>query len=155
MSSSGAGDSEVDSGLHWRIHLLRQKPDRLPALLMVLAIGATCVWLMFGALLPVLAAVALLTGSVSDYLFPISYRLTNQEVALESLTARIALPWKEVRRCRLHTHAILLTSLAAPSRLDAFRGIFLRFAPDGQPGDRQSVLTALTTFAPHLLLTPK
>ena len=155
MSSSGLSDTEVNSNLHWRIHLLLQKPDRLPALLMVLIIGAVCVWLMFGALLPVLAAVALLTGSVSDYLFPIAYRLNSQEIGLDSVTARIALPLKEVRRCRLYTHSILVTSLAVPSRLDAFRGILLRFAPDGQPGDRQSVLDALTTFAPHLLPASK
>ena len=48
-------------------------------------------------------------------------------------------------------NAILITSLAAPSRLDAFRGILLRFAEEGQPGDRNSVLAALAHHAPHLL----
>ena len=43
---------------------------------MIIGIGAGCVWLMFGALLPVLAAVLLLLGSASEYLLPITYRLT-------------------------------------------------------------------------------
>lgn len=138
--------------LHWRVHLLHSEPQRLSGILTVFAIGAICVWMMFTTLIPVLAALLLLTGSISDYLFPITYRLTDTEVGQESITSQITLPWDAIRRCVQKRHALLLTTLPAPSRLDAFRGILIRFAPDGQPGDRQSVLTTISTFAPHLLL---
>ncbi len=138
--------------LQWRVHLLRSQPQRLPGILIVFAIGTVCVWMMFATLIPVLAALLLLAGSISDYLFPITYHLTDTEVGQESITSQIHLPWDAIRRCVQKRHALLLTTLPAPSRLDAFRGILIRFAPDGQPGDRQSVLTTISTFAPHLLL---
>ncbi len=118
---------------------------------MVCGIGAACVWLMFGAWLPACAALLLLIGSVSEYLFPITYRLTPKGVTQESVTTRIALPWSVIRRCRVGRRGILLMSLAVPSRLDAFRGILLRYAPDGQTGNRADILALLAVYAPHLL----
>ena len=119
---------------------------------MALGLGAGCVWLMFGAWLPTLAALLLLAGSTSEYLLPITYRITPEGVYQESSTSRFALPWKDARRCRVGKRAVLLTSLPAPSRLDAFRGVLLRFAPLGQSGDRDSVLAVLACYAPSLLV---
>ena len=135
----------------WRVHLLKREPQRLPVLLLVMAVGAGCVWLMFGTLLPVLTSALLLTGSVSEYLFPITYRLTEEAICQESLTSRIQLPWKDVRRCQMGHDALLLTSLPEPSRMDAFRGVLLRFAPEGQPGDKSSICALITRCAPHVL----
>ncbi len=141
---------EEGAALCWQVHLLRAEPGRLPGIVMVCGIGAACVWLMFGAWLPALAALLLLVGSVSEYLFPITYRLTPGGVTQESLTTRIVLPWSAIRRCRVGRRGILLTSLAVPSRLDAFRGILLRCAPDGQAGNQADVLALLAVYAPHL-----
>lgn len=141
---------EEGASLCWQVHLLRAEPGRLPGVVMVCGIGAACVWLMFGAWLPALAALLLLLGSVSEYLFPITYRLTAGGVTQESLTTHIALPWNAIRRCRAGRRGILLTSLAVPSRLDAFRGILLRCAPDGQTGNPADILALLAVHAPHL-----
>ena len=137
------------------MHLLKRDPKRLPILLLVIALGTACVWLMFGTLLPALAAVLLLVGSVNEYLFPITYRLTAEAVCLESLSSRVELPWKDARRCEIGRDALLLTALPAPSRLDAFRGIVLRFAPEGLPGDKASVCAAIAHYAPHIFAGEK
>lgn len=137
--------------LAWRVHLLRRDPSRLPALLLVLFLGAACVWLLFGRPLPVVAALILLLGASSEYLFPISYRITTEGVYADAPASRMALRWKEARRCFSVPAGLVVTPLAAPSRLDAFRGVLLRFAPDGSPGDRASVQSALARCAPALL----
>ena len=147
---SGEGGSATGESLCWKVHLLRSQPARLPGIIAVGGVGAVCVWLMFGAWLPAVAALLLLAGSVSEYLLPITYRLTPQGITQESLTSRLVLSWKDARRCRLGKRGILILSLAAPSRLDAFRGVLLRFAPDHQPGDRSSVLALLAVYAPRL-----
>ena len=143
--------AETASTLVWSVHLVRRAPHRLPGLVMVLFLGASCVWMMFGQLLPVLAALALLLGACSDFLFPIRYRLTAEGLWADGLTSRMHLRWKEARRCVLETRAVTVTPLPAPSRLDAFRGVTLRFAPRGEPGDRASVLEALRNYIPTLL----
>ncbi len=149
--SSVAQPVEEVSVLAWRVHLLRRYPRRLPGLLCVFGIAAICVWLMFGQILPVLAALLLLTGATGEFLFPISYRITSEGVYADSLTSRLTLRWKETRRCLRHPFGITLSPLPAPSRLDAFRGVTLRYAPEGEPGDRESVQAALARYAPDLL----
>ena len=88
-----------------------------------------------------------LIGATSDYLFPIQYRITREGVSADSLTGRMRLRWKEARRGLPERDGILLTPLPTASRLDAFRGILLRFAPPGEPGDRESVLAAIAMYA--------
>ena len=118
---------------------------------MVLLLAMTCVWMMFGTLLPALAAVLLLLGAAGEYLFPIAYQITEEGVYAITLAGRNALPWKEARRCWRERGGLVVTPLAKPSRLDAFRGVLVRFAPDGEPGDRASVLVAIRHCAPGLL----
>jgi len=145
---------ETAPALEWSVHLVRCAPQRLPVMGMVLFLGAGCVWLMFQQILPVLAAVALLLGACTDFLFPIHYRLNAEGLWADGLTSRMQLRWKEARRCVLEPRAVTVTPLPVPSRLDAFRGVTLRFAPNGQPGDRASVLEALRNYVPALLPAP-
>lgn len=143
--------SETAPALAWSVHLVRCAPHRLPTLVMVVFLGAGCIWMIFHQILPVLAAVALLLGSCSDFLFPIRYRLNAEGLWADGLTSRNQLRWKEARRCVLEPRAITVTPLPVPSRLDAFRGVTLRFAPSGETGDRASVLAALHGYVPALL----
>jgi len=136
--------------LAWKVHLLRRDPRRLSGVAMVVFLGAACVWLMFGSLLPALAAVLLLLGAAGEYLFPIAYHITDEGVTVNSLTGRMVLRWQDVRRCWRDRECLILTPLPAPSRLDAFRGLTLRFAPDGEPGDYPSVQEAIARYAPAL-----
>lgn len=142
---------ETTPALVWSVHLVRRSPQRLPGVIMVLFLGAGCVWMIFQQILPVLAAVVLLLGACSDFLFPIRYRLNAEGLWADGLTSRMHLRWKEARRCVLEPRAVTLTPLPTPSRLDAFRGVTLRFAPSGEPGDRASVLEALRSYVPTLL----
>ncbi|HZO90708.1 MAG TPA: hypothetical protein VFB38_20435 [Chthonomonadaceae bacterium] len=145
--------TRADAGimLTWRVHLLRREPHKLPGLLAVLIIAVVCVWLMFGQALTALVAALLLLGASSDFLLPITYRITEEGVFADGLTSRLALRWKETRRCLREPLGVTLSPLSKPSRLDAFRGVTLRFAPEGEPGDRESVLAAIARFAPSLL----
>jgi hypothetical protein len=110
----------------------------------------SCVWMMFGTPLPALAAVLLLLGAAGEYLFPIAYQITEEGIFANTLAGRNGLPWKEARRCWRERGGLVITPLAKPSRLDAFRGVLVRFAPDGEPGDRASVLEAIRHCAPGL-----
>lgn len=150
--ATGAGSSaEAECLLAWRVHLLRREPHRLPGLLCVFFIAAVCVWLLFERPLPVLAAILLLIGATGEFIFPVTYRITHEGVYANTPTGRLALRWKETRRCLRHSNGVTLSPLPAPSRLDAFRGVTLRFAPEGELGDRQSVLAAIACCAPELL----
>lgn len=145
-----ASAAPVETLLSWRIHLLRRDSSRLPVLGIVFLFAFITIWLMFHSPLPAVAAVLLLLGATSEYLFPVRYRITTEGVYADALTSRHALRWKEVKRAVPDPMGIILTPLASPSRLDAFRGVLLRFAPDGEPGERAAVLAALAQCKPEL-----
>jgi hypothetical protein len=140
--------------LTWQVHLARRDPGRLPMLLLILGCAGVCVWFLFRAFPPALAAVLLLVGATRDYLFPVTYRIDAEGVFADAPASRLVLTWKETRRAVLERNHLILTPLERPSRLDAFRGILLRFAPDGEPGDRASVLAAVRHYAPNLTPNP-
>ncbi len=98
-----------------------------------------------------LATIVLLTGSTSEYLFPISYRMTAEGVFANVLLNRLALKWSEIRRCAADSEGVLLTPLEFPSRRDGFRGVFLRFADEGQTGNRAEVMAQIAHYVPHLI----
>lgn len=137
--------------LTWTIQLVRRDSRPLLGLIASVMMAGGLVWLLFHSLLPALVAVLLLLGSVREYLFPITYRITSRGVEAVGLGSHLELPWKEVRRYILEKQAITLTSLPAPSRLDIFRGVTLRFALPGQHGERAQVLRLLHSYLPVLL----
>lgn len=139
--------------LEWCVHLWRRDPTRLPIFFLVLCVAALCVWLLFHAVLPILVALLLLTGAASEYLFPNTYRIAEEGVSAQTLLNRAVLRWSEARRCWFVPGGVIVSPLPAPSRRDAFRGVLLRFANRGEPGDRKAVLDAIKQYAPHLLET--
>lgn len=148
-------DSMLQDGmpLEWRVHLLQRDPARLPLVGAMLLLGFVAVYLMFQSFLSAMVAVLLLVASISEYLFPVRYRITAEGVQADALTSRMRLSWQQARRLVPERQSLLVSPLPAPSRLDAFRGVLLRFAPEGQPGDCASVVEAIKRFAPCLAAT--
>lgn len=144
-SGSASGDASV---LEWRTHLLVEQPGRLAALLGSALFCTTVAWLLFHNLLFSLAALFMLASATSEYFFPVAYRLTDRCAACRYGANRFELEWSKVKRVLLYADGIRLSPLAFPSRLDAYRGVYLHFAPDGQQGDRESVLSAIETLRP-------
>lgn len=129
--------------LQWRVHLLMRSRQSLPLLLLTLLFADVCVWFIFGAWMPVLAATLLLLGSVRDYLFPLSYTLDDEKATATGFLTHATIRWSEVKRVAVGKPGILLSPYAEPSRLDSFRGILLRPAPVGLPCDRATLLVEI------------
>ena len=134
--------------LEWQIHPLRREPQRLPVLLLIFMLGASCVWMIFKAMPPVFAALALMALSINEYLFPTRYRINETGATAEGGAGKLKILWKETRRIVPLQNGILLSPLSAPSRLDRFRGILLRCAPDGEPGNRAEILALAAKYIP-------
>ncbi|HIE09063.1 MAG TPA: hypothetical protein EYP65_04365 [Armatimonadetes bacterium] len=113
--------------IEWRVHLASRNPKGLPLVALVMALsgllGALKGWA-YAVLGPVLVLLW-----VADYLFPVTYRLTDEGVEVRQLVLRAFLPWERVRRCVKTKGGLFLSPLPKPSRLDAYRGVFLREVP--------------------------
>jgi hypothetical protein len=148
VATEPANRTASDPPLLWTVHLARRRPERLPTLAMVVLLGACCAWLLFRHPLPALAAMTLLLGSAIEYLLPVTYRIDNAGISARSALSCLELKWSEARRCLAEPSGLLVSPLPTASRLDRFRGILLRYAPDGEPGDRRSALAAIAERAP-------
>ncbi|MCS7065864.1 MAG: hypothetical protein NZL85_06250 [Fimbriimonadales bacterium] len=115
---------ESDEAYRWRVHLARQQPERLPVVLLVL-VGAPVLglWLM-GHWLFAVAAFWMMFSATADYLLPIRYELDAQGVRQKGWAPRV-MRWEKVKRVVWGEQGVLLSPFAQPSRLNAFRGVFL------------------------------
>ncbi len=110
--------------LRWQVHLVRRQPERLPVVLLVL-IGAPMLglWLMEHWLFAI-AALWMVFSATADYLLPIRYEADEMGIRQKGWSPRL-MRWERVRRVVWGEQGVLLSPFEKPSRLDAFRGIFL------------------------------
>jgi hypothetical protein len=93
-----------------------------------IAAGAAAAGVGFQNVLLGLLAGILLVAAVSDYLFPIRYTLGLDGIEARGLWHRRRMTWKQVRRVGQDDLGVKLSPLPRPSRLEAYRGIYLWFA---------------------------
>jgi hypothetical protein len=106
-------------------------PRSLLLVAAVVAICAAAAVAFEGAGYGVLAAV-LLGGSLARYFVPTDVELDEQGATLRFLGQSRRVPWSEVRRVEIGRNGVHLSPFERPSRLDSFRGTFLRFAGNAE-----------------------
>jgi hypothetical protein len=140
---------EEEVVLAWRVHLARRRP--LHALIVVVVILAVMGWagVVFSfdkdgklrpSIMPALVFGLILAGALSELLFPISYRLTGKGAYRRNFLSATQIEWRSVRKCYLAADGVKLSPLPRPTRLEAFRGVFLRFGDD----NREEIIARVT-----------
>lgn len=125
----------------WTVHLAARQPGR--AALVVGAILAAGIWAAYVFRHPVgfLMAAGLLAGAVSDFLFPVRYRLTAEHAEARGPLTWRRIEWQEVKRVYVGKEEIKLSPLKHGGPREAFRGVVLRVNGDVEP-----VLAAIRAF---------
>lgn len=129
MASSTPSDAVVDKrALRWRSHPLMEGFRRSVLLIAVMLAVIASVHVGFGGLGYALLAAVFLAVSLSSYFLPAWYELDGDGAALRFLGRTRRLAWRDVRRVDVRKDGVHLSPFDAPSRLDPFRGLFLRFS---------------------------
>ena len=124
--------------MQWSLHLARRQPRKAAAALALIAAASITAGYGFGSLILGLLAALLLIASISDFLFPLTFVLTDDGVAVRGLLHRRRMAWSQVRRVARDELGVKLSPLARRSRLDAYRGIYLWF--EGNDDDVMSFI---------------
>ncbi len=82
-----------------------------------------------------LAAPLFIVASLSSFLFPTAYRLTDESVEVRSLGVWRARPWGEMRRMVVDDAGVFLSPFEKRNWLEAYRGLRLPFG-----GNRDQVV---------------
>ena len=112
--------------MSWTVHLAPRYPGKLMFVLGAAGLATFCGWLAIGPV-GALAALVLVTGSLTEFLFPVKYALSINGATSRALFKTTHIPWSRVKRCYLDDFGVKLSTLETPSRLEAYRGLYLRF----------------------------
>lgn len=121
-----AGDT-----LAWRVHPVCEAGNG-PRVLVV-ACAFVAAFLAGRVLLPVALwwlPLLCLAVALSDFLLPTTYRLTPQGAHADCGLSRLFIAWSDVKRATHGSDGVYLSPFARPSRLEAFRGVRLRYGPN-------------------------
>ncbi len=129
MTEHSAADN-----LTWRVHLAKEQPARA-----VIAAGISLLVVVMVGLLTLnlfwpLFSLAFLVGSLHDFFFPMTYAMTERGVSARGFASHRVLEWDRARRYFVLPDGVKVSPLNGPSRLEDYRGVFLRCS--GETRDR-------------------
>lgn len=121
--------------LSWSTHPAKARPVVTMLVVIFLLILAGVVYLLtFSAIFTVIAALVLY-GSLTQYFTKTTFEFTDTKVRVKYVVNKIEKEWKQYRSYYPDKNGVLLSPFTSPSRLENFRGLYLRFA-----GNKEQVM---------------
>ncbi|MBN1150260.1 hypothetical protein JXA84_03445 [candidate division WOR-3 bacterium] len=137
--------SMSDETMSWNGWLAAEKP----ALTVFAFLVLISVWLLTFMVMESIVLSFLLTFCVfvyvSEFFLPVQYGFDDNHVWKKIGPVRIRKEWKQLRSFYTDKNGILLSPFSRPSRLETFRGIYIRFAGGDRERIIQSINDKLTT----------
>ena len=136
FQSNGVGTGET---LRWKVHPVAERPGHGALLIGIIGFCTYLFWSGFGQFYGIFALVVLV-AAMAPFFLPTVYKLDEEGIEITSLfVVRHFRPWGEYRNFYTHNVGVHLSTFSKPSRMDAFRGNFIRFTP----GNREQVIAFL------------
>jgi hypothetical protein len=128
-------DNNIKNGeviAEWSVHRSRQEPRKLSILIILLIVANVLLFFIFRKIYMtypffVILGNIILIGSISDFLFPIRFRLTIKGAESKNFLLKKQIAWEDVKNCYVAVEGIKLSPLTRLSRLENFRGLMLLF----------------------------
>ena len=133
-TSNPGGPPVQDPGqllLKWRSHPVRQGGKRLWVVIGALILFPVGLTLLYGPFYGLLALV-ILGGSMAAYFLPTDYAFYAGGVESRFLGVNRRFTWEQFRSFYRDRNGVLLSPFPQPSRLENFRGVYLRFNGCGE-----------------------
>lgn len=130
-SNASSSDSAIVPGLVWNVHLVRDEPRKLFLILPVVLISLIACYLIFRSPFFIAILLLLFSSALAEYLFPVRYEISTKGASSRTLFSRNFIEWERVKKIYLDECGVKLSPLSRQGRLEAFRGVYLRF------GDRR------------------
>ena len=114
--------------LSWSTHPAKARPLVTSLVILFLIVLAVLVYLLtYSAIFTVIAAL-ILYGSLTQYFTKTTYEFTDTKIRVKYVVNKIEKDWAQYRSYYVDKNGVLLSPFPSPSRLENFRGLFIRFA---------------------------
>lgn len=111
----------------WVVHPLRDNWKRSVILSLFLTLFFSGVYWGFHSASITLLSTVFLIGSLYRYFIPFRYEFYDDRLVVTALFSRLTKPWSVFRSFYIDRNGVLLSPFAKPSRLENFRGVYVRF----------------------------
>jgi hypothetical protein len=127
--TAGEGASKSDGpSLEWVSHPARKNMKVAVLTTAFLIILVVVVYFLTYSPWFAILAFIILFGSLLPFYFPTRYRLTDEDIVIKTTAQRLVKKWSQYRTYYPDKNGILLSPFLRPTRLENFRGIYIRFA---------------------------
>jgi len=120
--------SSFDDSLSWRVHPLRRDWRVSLGVTVFLFLVWWGVWLWTGSKPLTFLSVIVLLVSLSSFFFPVTFSLDEEFITVKSPFTTKRKRWREFRSFWVDKNGVLLSPFAQRSRLESFRGLYIRFS---------------------------
>ncbi len=127
--------------LTWVSHPAKARPVVTGLVVIFLTILVALVYSMTTSLVFTVIAAVVLWGSLAQYFLPTRFELTDRGVKVRYTISGVAKEWKLFRSYYVDKNGVLLSPFVRPSRLENFRGLYVRFA--GNKDDVMAVVSKM------------
>jgi hypothetical protein len=130
--------ADTGSVLTWNVHLLREEPRKLFLIGPIVVVSLLVGYAVFHSISSLAVIILLFLASLSDFVFPVRYEINSQGASARTPFSRTFIEWSRVRKYYVDAGGIKLSPLTHAGRLEAYRGVYLRFG-----GKRDEVTAAV------------
>jgi len=113
--------------LQWRVHPIKKNWKVSVGVILFLAILCAAIYFSFNSATFLLLSIIILINSLSPFFFPTLYILRDDCVIVKSLLRKLSRQWNSFQSYYPDKNGVLLSPFPSPSRLENFRGVYVRF----------------------------
>ncbi|GEM_PF-440862 len=114
--------------LSWSTHPARVRPLATTLVIMFLLALAALVYLLTLSAVFTCITALVLYGSLTQYFTRTTFEFTDTKVRVKYIVNKVEKEWAQYRSYYVDKNGVLLSPFPAPSRLENFRGLYVRFA---------------------------
>jgi len=113
--------------LEWTVHPLKANWKVSIGLIVFLIAINIAIYLSFDSLTFLFLSIVFLFGSLSSFFLPTTYILNDEGITVKSIFRKSTKNWSYYKSYYPEKKGVFLSPFSHPSRLENFRGLFVRF----------------------------
>ncbi|MDE0313739.1 MAG: hypothetical protein OXM61_02460 [Candidatus Poribacteria bacterium] len=113
--------------ISWRVHPLVENWKRSVLLMLFLSFILLFIYFGFQSIVVLLLSAILLVGPLYKYFLPFHYCCEIENLIVTTCCYKLERPWSMFRSYYVDKNGVLLSPFAKPTRLENFRGVYVRF----------------------------
>ena len=119
--------SDAPTTLSWTVHPLVENWRKSVLLGLFLALLLFGIYFGFQSIYVAVLSAIFLIGSLYKYFLPFHHQFDTDRLVITSCCYRMERSWEKFRSFYVDANGVLLSPFAHPTRLENFRGVYVRF----------------------------